>query len=123
MAVLSNVPPRTTSMLATLSRLLLVSSAITTAFTATTTIMLSFECRDSENSGRASWVVAFIPIFLLDCASVQWIIGMLLWFVAAHAWQFAAILALWFGFLCVVTVGIAGWIAAGTHSLTFSGVR
>ncbi|KAK2742889.1 hypothetical protein CKAH01_18431 [Colletotrichum kahawae] len=123
MAVLSNVPPTSMSVMATFASLLLAVSAVTTAFIAIITIMLSFVFHDFGILLCGSRVVAWIPVFLLDCAFIQLIVGLVLWFMDTHAWQFAAVITLWSGLLFLVTLGIAGWIAVGADSFTFSGIR
>ncbi|KAF4473922.1 hypothetical protein CGGC5_v016923 [Colletotrichum fructicola Nara gc5] len=123
MAVLSNVPPTNTSVMATFANLLLAVSAVTTSFIAIITIMLSFVFHDFGILLCGSRVVAWIPVFLLDCAFIQLIVGLVLWFLDTHAWQFAAVVALWSGLLFLMTLGIAGWIAVGTDSFTFLGIR
>ncbi|KAF4487575.1 hypothetical protein CGGC5_v005948 [Colletotrichum fructicola Nara gc5] len=123
MAVLSTVPPSTTSMLATFASFLLFVSVITAAFIAIITLMLSFVFGDPSSLYRWSQFIAWIPVFFLDLAFIQLVVGMVLWFADRYAWQFATVVALWSGCLFLVTMGIAGWIAVRTDSFNFSGTR
>ncbi|KAK1703233.1 uncharacterized protein BDZ83DRAFT_645005, partial [Colletotrichum acutatum] len=78
--------------------------------------MLSFASDGSGNFPSSSRIIAWIPVFLLDCAFVQLIVGAALFSTETQAWHFAAIVCLWAGLLFMATVGTAEWIAVETRS-------
>ncbi|KAK0367486.1 hypothetical protein CLIM01_15157, partial [Colletotrichum limetticola] len=91
MTMLSKAPPTNASITAAFTGFFLSSSAITTPFIAIITVMLSFASGGSGNFPSSGRVIAWIPIFLLDCAFVQLIVGAALWSMETQAWQFATI--------------------------------
>ncbi|KAL0929554.1 uncharacterized protein CTRU02_215453 [Colletotrichum truncatum] len=99
--------PAVPSVLHSLSTCLIVSSAITAAFTATTTIMLSLTFEESHKPTRVCLAVAWTPIIFFDCTILQLVLGLALWFVAGHSWQYAIVIGLLSGFSFSATLVIA----------------
>ncbi|KAK0368230.1 hypothetical protein CLIM01_14406 [Colletotrichum limetticola] len=121
MTVLSKAPPTNTSITAAFAGFFLSASAIITPFIAIIIVMLLFASGGTGDSPSSGRVIAWIPVFLLDCAFVQLVIGAALFFAETQAWQFATIICLWAGLLFLATAGIAGWIAVGTRSFNIFG--
>ncbi|KAL0929619.1 uncharacterized protein CTRU02_215518 [Colletotrichum truncatum] len=99
--------PAIPSILHSLSTCLIVSSAVTAAFTATTAIMLSLTFQENHKPTRMCLALVWTPVFFFDCMIIQLVLGLALWFVAGHSWQYSIVLGLLSGFSFSATLVIA----------------
>ncbi|GKT88548.1 hypothetical protein Ct61P_06398 [Colletotrichum tofieldiae] len=111
----------TASVLNDVSTCLFVSSVITAVFTAMITIMLSFEFQSSHEPTRMRRATAWVPIFFFDFMLFELVLGLVFWFTAGHAWQYAALLGLVSGSLFMVTAAVAVWMTVKASPLSCLG--
>ncbi|KAK0369576.1 hypothetical protein CLIM01_13066 [Colletotrichum limetticola] len=116
--MLANRSSTTTSVLSDMSTCLLVGSIITAAFTGMITIMLSFELQRVQETTRVRQAMAWVPIFFFDLMVFELVMGLVFWFTAEHAWQYAAVLGLLSGSLFMIAAAVAVWVtlSASLHA-------
>lgn len=77
--------------------------------------MLSFELQRGQETASAR-LMAWVPIFFFDLMVFELVMGLVFWFTADHAWQYAAVLGLLSGSLFMIAAAISVWITLSANS-------
>lgn len=80
--------------------------------------MLSFELQRVQETTRVRQAMAWVPIFFFDLMVFELVMGLVFWFTAEHAWQYAAVLGLLSGSLFMIAAAVAVWVtlSASLHA-------
>ncbi|WQF90471.1 hypothetical protein CDEST_15485 [Colletotrichum destructivum] len=95
----------------------LASSVIVAFFTVAITTMLSFQFRDYQTPTSEDFAVAWAPIAMADFALVEFVIGLLLWFIPRHSWWSLLFVGVHLGVLILIMAEITLWIRTSKKNI------
>ncbi|KAK2035816.1 hypothetical protein LZ31DRAFT_537143 [Colletotrichum somersetense] len=106
-----------------LAACLLAGSVMTASFTITVTTMLSFQLQDAQEATSKEHAIAWVPIALVDVALIEFIIGLILWFIPRHSLWFLSFVGMHLAILLPITIGIAFhiWTTMKSSTVQFKG--
>ncbi|PKX93158.1 uncharacterized protein P174DRAFT_432485 [Aspergillus novofumigatus IBT 16806] len=88
---------------------LLCSSAITAVISAVVATMLGFQFEGLEMATRRDLTVAWVPLVLLDLSILEFLFGMVCWYLGKSGYWRGSLMATQFAFLIALCLAFSIW--------------